>query len=325
MLILSFILTILSIHLILAKKAGASQLAHKNPAIILASHGSTDPSDLKGILYLENKVKEAFPCYDVHLAFMSNEVREIWRTRNNDSNFKRYFPTVPETFYSIKSVLTTLGLIQETGARLILVQSLHLIDGPEYHDLVSLVENLRKIKTFDRNYIPFPWIGLGAPALGLGDGQKENLQRVSNSLEFIFAEARELGAGVLFIADLTAGINPGVYHNLKHILRNNYQDVDIHIGLPEARIGFKEVLAHMETSLPVPGPLLICPLSLIMVDDVRIDITGPQPDSWVNLVKEKGYTTIPRLKSLGDSPIFAEIFVESLKRLEEAVSRRYTD
>jgi sirohydrochlorin cobaltochelatase len=326
MLVIFLIAASLLAFTLLGSSAGAmaGELKIKNPAIILASHGTTDPGDLKDLLALGDRVREAFPCYDVHMAFMSNEVREVWRERSEDPNFKRYFPSVPEEFYRIKNPIAELALIQDTGARLILVQSLHIIDGPEYHDLVNIIENLRKIKTFDRNNVPFPWIGLGTPALGLGDGQKENLHRVANSLISLFNEAKELGAGVILIADLAGGINPGVYNNLRNILRNNY-DIPIHVGLPEARLGFREILTELEGALPPPGPVLIAPLTLVLGEEMRVDITGPQEDSWVNLVKERGYTVIPRLKGLASNPVFEEIFIDTLKRLEEAVSRRYTD
>ncbi|MDR2349475.1 MAG: sirohydrochlorin cobaltochelatase [Deltaproteobacteria bacterium] len=307
------------------KTARAGELKSRNPAIVLVTRGTTDPGELKGLTYIENQVKAAFPCYDVFMSFVSDEVREEWRNRDKDTNFKKYFPNVPEKFYSVKNPITTLALIQETGARLVLVQSLSLIDGPEYHDLVNLVENLRKIKTFERERVPFPWIGLGAPALGLGDGQKENLHRVANSLTPLFEEAKSLNAGVLLIADLAAGVNPGVYHNLRDILRNNYENMEIHIGLPEARIGFRHVLSDLESRLPVPGPILLAPLTLVLGEEVRVDITGNQENSWSNLVKESGYAAAFRMKGLAENYVFAEIFTESLKRLEEAVSRRYTD
>jgi cobalamin biosynthesis Co2+ chelatase CbiK len=307
-----------------AKGARALDMKSRNPSIVLATHGTTVPGDLKDLGFLEAQVKAAFPCYDIYLSFISDDIREVWRDRQADSNFKQFFPSVPEKLYRINNPLTTLALIQETGSRLVLVQPILMIDGPEYHDLFHIVDSLRQIKTFDRNNAPFPWIGLGAPAMGLGDGQKENLQRVANSLQAVFDEAKDLGAGVILVADLSSGINPGVYRKLAELLENNY-DAQIIVALPEDRIGFKKALDDLEAKLPPPSTLIIAPLTLVMSEEVRLDITGPQPDSWANIVRERGYTATPRLKGLGNNMIFAEIFIETLKRLEEAVSRRYTD
>ncbi|MDR2459608.1 MAG: sirohydrochlorin cobaltochelatase [Deltaproteobacteria bacterium] len=323
LLVILFFTTLIAL-LSFAKPLEADDLKDRNPAIVLATHGTTDPVDLVDLLSLENRIKDAFPCYDIHMSFMNRKILQVWRDRAKDSNFKKYFPQVSERFYNIKNPIATLGLIQDLGPRLVLMQPLQLIDGPEYHDLVSIVENLRKIKCFDRYDVPFPWIGLGGPALGLGDGQKENLFRVANALAYLFNQAKELKAAVVLIADLNGGVNPGVYNHLKLVLRNNY-DCEIHVGLPESRQGIREILGKLEKKLPPPGPILMAPLTLVMGQELREDLNGPQPDSWVNLIKASGYSVVTHMEGLGSNEIFSEIFVETLKRLEEAVSRRYTD
>ncbi|MDR2351611.1 MAG: sirohydrochlorin cobaltochelatase [Deltaproteobacteria bacterium] len=323
---LKFSLILVVVLLVSRKKAYAfeeTETIPKNPAIVLAAYGTTDPGELTNYLHLENKVKDAFPCYDIHLAFVCDEYRAAWRARANDQNFRKYFPQIAEKFYTIKNVLTTLAQIQETGPCLILVQSLQLIEGPEYLDLSCLVDSLRKIKYFDRKTTPFPWLGLGSPAMGKGEGQKENLFRVASALKPIFDEAKEKNAAVVLVADAQGRGNPGVYQRLEDILERNYQTT-IHVGIPEARYGVSSILEKMEkTELKEGRPIILAPLTLMVGEEMRNDLVGPQADSWLSLFKTKGFTVIPRLEGLATRDTFINIFIDSLKRLEEVVSHRY--
>ncbi|MDR1166551.1 MAG: sirohydrochlorin cobaltochelatase [Deltaproteobacteria bacterium] len=294
-----------------------------NPSIVLVSSGTTDPRDVKDIMHVESKIKMAFPCYDTHLSFTSREIRQIWRERAQDLNFKKFFPQIDERFYEVKNVLTTLALIQETGPRLILVQSLQLIDCPEYLDLCNLVDSLRLIKSVDRRSIPFPWLGLGSPAMGKGEGQRENLYKVSEALSSLFEEAKAKQAIVVLVTDRVGGVNPEVYRRLEEVLYFAYH-VEVFIGIPQARDGFKVVWEKMDQKNASPGPIILAPLSLMVGEEARDDLAGEKEDSWANLFQAKGFTVFARLDGLGGSDSFASIFVDSLKRLEDVVSHRYT-
>jgi sirohydrochlorin cobaltochelatase len=117
-----------------APEAIGRERGPQKPAIVLAAFGSTDPEGLRAILKVRERVRAAFPGYDVHLAFTSGIIRNIWRKRAGDQNFRQANETPPE-IYDIVNPLTCLAQIQENGPRGILVQSLHISNGSEFGDL----------------------------------------------------------------------------------------------------------------------------------------------------------------------------------------------
>ncbi|MDR2352753.1 MAG: sirohydrochlorin cobaltochelatase [Deltaproteobacteria bacterium] len=296
----------------------------QRPAIVLVTPGPIDPNDLKGLTCLENEVRSAFPCYEVHVAFTSAEARQVWNKRAQDLNFKKYFPWVEERYYHVKNPLTILALIQEEGPRLVLVQPLELVDGEEFHDILAVVDALRKIKAFDRVNVPFPYIGLGNPAMGIGDGQKENHFIMANVFKPIFEEAKENEANVVFITDTKGEANTIVYRTFADVLSTVY-DTKVFIGVPHTKFGSKHVLEDMDTALPPPGKILLGSLSFYLTDETKVELFGASDDSWSSVFINKGYEVIPYTVPLSTSKKYAEVFINSLKKMEETVSRRYTD
>ncbi|MDR3153417.1 MAG: sirohydrochlorin cobaltochelatase [Deltaproteobacteria bacterium] len=303
-----------------ARKASAD--AALLPAVILVATGAEEPEDTKDIVRVVHRIKEAFPCYGGRLAFSSGRIRALWRARSADEGYRKSHLGLDEMIYSVRNVFSVLASVQETGPRLTLVQGLYLVDGPEYHDLAVLVETLRQIKTFDRDSAPFPWIGLGEPALGKGDGQRDNVFRVAGALAPIFKEAEERKAAVLLASDPFGGINPPAYRNLEDALRSLY-NVPAAIALHESRQRAADILAGFAATCPPPGPVLIAPLAPVLSPEAREDIAGAGEERWAAVCRSKGYETVTRLQGLASEDAFADILIENLKRQESALSLRY--
>ncbi|MDR1394541.1 MAG: sirohydrochlorin cobaltochelatase, partial [Deltaproteobacteria bacterium] len=130
------------------------------PAIVLAAFGTTEVEALASFDNITGRVEKAFPEYDVYLAFTSNIIRNVWHKRAEDAAFKKANPNIDPTYYSIGNVFSVLADIQERGADIVLVQSLHVTDGEEYQDVRNLVETFKSIKTFQASLAPLPWIGV---------------------------------------------------------------------------------------------------------------------------------------------------------------------
>ncbi|MDR1037098.1 MAG: sirohydrochlorin cobaltochelatase [Deltaproteobacteria bacterium] len=309
----------LAAFLLKARRASADA---PPPAVILVARGASDPEELEDVLVVLRGIKKAFPCYQERLAFSSDSVRALWRERGEDPAFREAHPDMDPRIYSVGNAISALASVQETGPRLTLVQGLLLTDGPDYYDLSSLVESLRQIKTFDRARAPFPWIGLGLPALGPGEGQKEMLLRTAQTLAPLFAEAEAARAGMVLVADPSGGINPPAYRSLESCLKTVYPSVPLAVAVRDA-IQPRGAVEAISASLPVPGPVILATLAPVSGIEVADDLDGPGEDSWGNLLRARGYTVDPRVRGLGSSPLFAELIVENVKRQEGALSRRY--
>ena len=304
-----------------ARYASAYDRPEKKPAIVLAAFGTTEVEAVQSILNIVERTRAAFPEYDVHLAFTSNIIRGIWKKRAADNDFKKENPGIPDEVYNAASTLTTLAAIQETGARLILVQSLHVTDGEEYEDLANLVATLEGYKTMKRTLHPFPWIGVGDPALGLDDGQPQYLERAAKALKPLFDEASAAGAALVLMGHGNEHLNQNVFAKLEKLLREMYGP-HIYIGTVEAEPFAEDIAAEMKKAGNAPAKVLLAPLMVVAGDHARNDMAGDEDDSWASIFKAEGFEVETHLMGLGANDSWADIYIEHLKVLEPKVKEK---
>ncbi|MDR3039078.1 MAG: sirohydrochlorin cobaltochelatase [Candidatus Adiutrix sp.] len=291
----------------------------QKPAIVLAAFGTTEVKALNSILNIKMRVQAAFPGYDVHLAFTSNIIRDIWHKRAADAKFKKANPGVSAEIYGIKNALTTLADIQEGGARLVLVQSLHVTDGEEYEDLVNLVKALEGYKTMKPVLHPFPWIGVGEPALGVDDGRPKYLQRAARALAPYVEAAQKSGRALVLMGHGNEHLAQGVYKKFQAQLRRTYANEQIYIGTVEAPPHAEDLVKAIKKSAAAPESVLLVPMMVVAGDHARNDMAGDEPDSWAGIFKANGFSVQSHLEGLGSNDAWADIYVEHLKALETAV------
>jgi sirohydrochlorin cobaltochelatase len=309
------------LQLLLSSDASAFERKPQKPAIVLAAFGTTDLEGLKSILHVQDQVALAFPGYDVHLAFTSNIIRDIWHERAADKKFRKDNPGVPEEIYGIKNALTVLAGIADDGARLILVQSLHITDGEEYKDLENLIKALDNYNTVKPVLKPFPWIGVGAPAFGTGDGQAKYIDRGVQALKPLVDEAVAAGANLVLMGHGNEHLTQKVYHKLQTALRKAYNP-NIYIGTVEAAPHAPEILAEINKVKDAPKKIFLAPMMVVAGDHANNDMAGDEPDSWASIFKAGGYDVTSKLVGLGSSDAFAQIFVEHLKAIEPEVKAK---
>jgi sirohydrochlorin cobaltochelatase len=305
-----------------APDAQAFERKPQKPAIVLAAFGTTEVEALDSILNIQRRVQAAFPGYDVHLAFTSNIIRDIWHGRADDAAFKRANPKIPASVYEVNNALTVLARIQEDGARLVLVQSLHISDGEEYTDLARLVESLDKYNTVKSVLKPFPWIGIGEPAMGLGDGQAKYVDRAVAALAPLAQQAKDAGSALILMGHGNEHMTQKVYSRLQDGLRKAYGP-QIYIGTVEAPPHAAEIIEAIKKTENAPASVLMTPLMIVAGDHARNDMAGDEPDSWASEFKAAGFTVATRLEGLGSLDSWADIYVEHLKALEPVVQAKY--
>jgi sirohydrochlorin cobaltochelatase len=290
----------------------------QKPAIVLAAFGTTEAGAVHSIMNIMARVEKAFPGYDVHLAFTSNIIRNIWHKRAGDAAFRNANPDIPEGIYAIRNALTTLADIQEHGARLVLVQSLHVTDGEEYNDLANLVKSLEEYKTGRPSLHPFPWIGVGEPALGVGDGKPQYLERAAAALAPLARKALETDASLVFLGHGNELLNQGVFARLEETLRKKYGP-NIYIGTVEAEPFAEDIVQSIRKSGNPSKRIFLAPLMVVAGDHALNDMAGDEDDSWANIFKANGFEVEPHLLGLGSNDSWADIYVEHLKALEPVV------
>ncbi|MDR2301654.1 MAG: sirohydrochlorin cobaltochelatase [Deltaproteobacteria bacterium] len=316
---LSFLFLAFQVALVMiAEKASAFERTPQKPAIVLAAFGTTEVSAVNSILNIRDKVKAAFPDYDVHLAFTSNIIREIWHKRANDAAFKKENPNVPAELYVVKNALSVLADIQENGARLVLVQSLHVTDGEEYQDLANLVTALSKYETLKPVLKPFPWIGVGEPALGLKDGQPKYLDRAVTALAPLAEKAKASNSALVLMGHGNEHLTQKVFDKLQTALRKAYGP-QVYVGTVEAAPQAEDIIAAIKATKDAPTKALLAPMMIVAGDHALNDMAGAEEDSWGSLFKAAGFETEYFLTGLGSNDSWANIYVEHLQALAPKV------
>lgn len=303
---------------VFCQAANGYERPQRKPAIVLAAFGTTEVAALESILNIKTRIEKAFPGYDVHVAFTSNIIRNIWRKRADDAEFKKENPDIPQEIYDAGSVLTTLANIQENGARLVLVQSLHVTDGEEYEDLANLVKTLRNYQTKKRVLHPFPWIGVGDPALGVGDGVQKYLDRAADALEPLAKEAQLKNMALVLMGHGNEHLNQSVFARFQETLRKRFGDY-VYIGTVEAEPLGEDVVKMLKDDSKAPRAVLLAPLMVVAGDHARNDMAGDEDDSWASLFRADGFSVAAHLVGLGSNNSWADIYVEHLRDLEKTV------
>jgi len=273
-----------------------------SPVIVLAAFGASDPTALKALFNIQNRVAAAWPGAETYLTFTSRVLRNIWRRRAGQASFRSENPGLPETVYEVRSPLALLAEIQEIAPRPIVVQSLHVSEGEEYTDLQNLVQALAGIETLRPDQRPFPGLALGPPALG--DGGSGFLQAAALALEPLLERARQSDAALVLMGHGSRRLDNAVYQDLEKRLRCDYPPT--HVGLVER--GPEDILAALAGTQPVS----LAPLLTVAGEHARKDLAGP--DSWCTRFRSAGYEVEAHLEGLGSLDAWADLYVEHIRR-----------
>ena len=274
------------------------------PVIVLAAFGASDPAALKDLFHIKNRVAEACPGAETRLAFTSRLLRNLWRRRADQADFRAENQGLPGEIYAIRSPLSLLAEIQEAAPRPILVQSLHVAEGEEYTDLRNMIEALAGLKTIRPDQRPFPALALAPPALG--NGGPDFLEPAARALQPLMDQAGRAGAALVLMGHGSRRLALGVYGGLEKRLRRDYPPT--YVGLVER--GPEDILA----ALAGPRPVFMAPLLTVAGEHARKDLAGPGEASWAGRFRAAGHEVEVHPEGLGALDAWADLYVEHLRR-----------
>jgi sirohydrochlorin cobaltochelatase len=224
-----------------------------------------------------------------------------------------------ERYAKVLNPLSVLADIQETGAGAVLIQSLHVTDGEEYQNLALLVNALAEQQTLQKSLKPFPYLKLGAPALGLADGDPKCLDRAATALADLLNQAKERSDALVLMGHGNERLTQEVFFKFQARLRERYPRV--FLGTVEAEPLGPKIADTVANNPPPSGRVIMAPLMVVAGDHARNDMAGPEPDSWRSLLIDKGLEVEVRLSGLGSLDSWADIYVENLKTLYQEMKR----
>jgi sirohydrochlorin cobaltochelatase len=273
--------------------------AKENPAILLVVFGTSYPEAQAAYKNIEELYQEQFPDAEIRIAFTSDYIRRKLLERDN---------------ISIDNPLTGLAHLNDEGYVNVVVQSLHVIPGEEFHDLANIVDSVRGID----GKFGFKNLVLGTPLLM----SMEDYRNASKALATQF-DQKTTGTdrtplssprdtkqmAVVFMGHGTEHPANSAYSQMDGILAEDYENVLL--GTVEGYPGYDEVLSGLEASGVKKVRLM--PFMVVAGDHALNDLTGNESESWKSMLEKEGFEIDYNLKGMGENDGIAEIFVEHTK------------
>ncbi len=273
--------------------------AKEDPAILLVVFGTSYPEAQAAYENIERVYREEFPQAEVRIAFTSDYIRRKLLDRDN---------------VTIDNPLTALAHLNDEGYTDVVVQSLHVIPGEEFHDLANIVESVRGIE----GKFGFRNLVLGEPLLM----NLEDYRNVSRALASQFEQnttgtertphssPRDAGQmAVIYMGHGTEHSANSAYSQMANILAEDHENV--FLGTVEGYPGYDEVLARLNESGVKKARLI--PFMVVAGDHALNDLTGNESESWKSMLEKEGFEIDYNLLGMGENDGIVEIFVGHTK------------
>lgn len=278
-------------------------LSSANLAILLVAYGSLNQQARGTYEQIRSAYQQEFPGSEVRLAFASRFIRRKLSAKQG-------------IFFH--SPLTALAKLQDLGFQNVVVQSLQVVPGIEFHQVASLVYGLRNV----RGEFGFEKLEMGLPLLSSMD----DCMRVSTALQPEFkamdledhvhehALDQELVAVVL-MGHGTGHPADGAYSQMARVLEKDYRNV--FLGTLDGFPGIDEVLWQLKRSKL--KKIRLMPFLLVAGGHVQEDLAGNGATSWKNTFDREGFQTEVYLKGLADNREILSILFEHTRKVAESL------
>jgi len=263
----------------------------RTPGIVLAAFGTVEATGLATYESVQKKYEKAFPGCPVRLAFTSNLMRDKLREKNG---------------IEVRSPLAALADLHHSGIKDVVVQSLQIVPGEEFHRLAILVQSLRA----GGERLAFRSLALGLPLLS----SLADCRNVSARLSPVLAgektkDCDQDKTAMVLMGHGTGHPADGLYSLMASVLRRDYENVFLHTleGFP----GVVELIPDLKQSGFERVRLM--PFLLIAGGHVLRDMSGRGPDSWKSILERNGFEVEASRYGLADSEEILSLFLEHTK------------
>ena len=259
-------------------------------AVLLAAYGSRAAGPKAALDAVADRVRAEWPDAPCTLCYTSPVMRDHMRRAGQKA------PSPEEA----------LDALRRAGVRRVAIQSLHIIPGSEFHDLLMLANARMQEDAFERIEVGFPLLG----------GEAE-IDRVAEALLELIPE-RNGNEAVLLMGHGT--LHPG--HAYYEALSGRLQRLDdtVFLGAMDADPG----IADIRNQLLRRGirKVYLLPFLFGAGGHAKRDMAGDGPASWKSILGAAGLEIEPILKGAGDYESLVTIWLDHLGDAMRRLRRR---
>ncbi len=258
--------------------------AGERPAIVLTAFGtSTAAADT--YQHIETLVKKRFPGHDIHWAFTSRVVRDKLRREGRQE---------------LKDVTRALKDLKAAGVSRVVVQSLHVVPGEEWQEMVK-----------ESRQVPGLKVALGKPLLS----SEADRRRVLAALARTFPGDLQKQAVVLVGHGSPHPDGEAAYLAFDGLVRSRFPNQNVFLGVIQGKPSGEAALEAVQRSQATT--MAFVPLLVVAGEHIKKDILGEEPDSWKSRLLAHRYYQIQGItQGLGYRDEVVAVFLD---HLEEAL------
>ncbi len=253
--------------------------------ILLTAHGSTAPGAKRSYGNIDRIVKREFKDIPVYWAYTSEFVRRKLAGQGVQTN----------------SISEALGRMKQNGVRELVLQSLHVVRGSVYEEIIKAVAPFKN---------DFEKIRIGAPLLASAN----DLEKFSKALETMIPDGRLKDDAVILVGH-GSRMEKGYEMFAIAGAELNKKDNKIFVGTISGKPAFGEVHSLLKKS-GVKKAYLI-PMMTAAGGHAINDMAGSKEYSWKTMLENAGIECVPVMKGIGEDDNMAAIFVDHLKEAVE--------
>ena len=275
--------------------------ADEPPAIVLVAYGSLDLEARKTYERIRAVYRREFEAPAVEIAFTAGFIRR--RLAGGEGT-------------AVHSPLTALAKLHDAGYQDVVVQSLHVAPGSEFHELAALVSALGTV----RGKLGFRSLSMGMPLLASGpdyDAVSKALapefDRVSVGGEVAMRPRDPEETAVVLMGHGTDHPADSAYARMALVLKRDHRNV--FLGTIDGFPRLEEVMAEVRAADVRRVRLL--PFLLVAGGHATKDLAGDDPESWKSAFEEAGFEVDLNLHGMGDTPRVVEILIEHTRQALE--------
>ncbi|MGE4192674.1 MAG: sirohydrochlorin cobaltochelatase [Pseudodesulfovibrio sp.] len=258
-------------------------------AIVLAAFGSRHKNAAASLTHITERVGQAYPDLPVRVAYTSKTIRGHMKKAGED----------------VDSVPAALDKLLSEGVTHVVIQSLHIIPGTEFHDLLALAnEAMLREDGFRRVEVGFPLVAGEA-----------GVEEVADVVLSIARQVKGENDAVLFMGHGTKH-DGNVYYEALHRAFQK-RDASVHMGAMEAEPGIDAVIERFKADGVKKAHLL--PFLFGAGWHAARDMVGDSETSWKTRLGQAGIQCEALLKGAGEYDRLVNIWLthlhDALKRL----------
>lgn len=275
--------------------------ADEPPAIVLVAYGSLDPEARKTYGNVRAAFQREFPGSEVEIAFTADFIRR--KIARDGGEF-------------VHNPLTALAELHDSGHEDVVVQSLHVAPGSEFHEAASLVSALRTV----RGKFGFQNLEMGMPLLASSRDFDLASEALAPEFERVTIDGvvknsprdREETA-VAMMGHGTDHPADSAYSRMAKVLERDHRNV--FLGTIDGFPALEEAMAEVRAS--GVSKVRLMPFLVVAGGHAKKEMAGGDPKSWKSIFERAGFEVELHLRGMGENPRVVEVFAEHTKKAME--------